>query len=176
MKGVLTGWVALLAGTSAAVAGATAIDHAADPAAILRDVSAHGAATVVRELYDHRARWDGVLRHVELGEEAWLRVAIALRPGTDAGSASELHDSVVAALAVAPANVLRVAVPEFPLSDLCGGRHDPLATYDAAVNEVGKMMAAVAAIESAQLSKRRDECLSTLKAARADLKRFFARE
>ena len=175
VKGVLTGFV-LLAGASAAIAGATAVENIPEPAAILSDVSARGAPAVVRELYDHRARWSSILRRVELGEETWLRVAVALRPGTDAGSASELHDSVTAALAAAPINVLRVTVPKFPLTDLCSGRHDPPATYEAAVSEVDKMMAAVASIKIPELSKRRDDCLRALEASRADLKRFFAKE
>ena len=176
MRSVLTGCVVVLAANGGAMAKEATVDQATDPVAILRDVSARGAAAVVRDFYDDRVDWDSMLHQVERADEAWLRVAVALRPGTDAGSTSELHDSVVAALAADPATVLRVAVPDFPLSDLCSGRHDPLATYDAAVTEVDKMVAAVAAIESPQLSKDRDECLRALRASRGDLKRFFARE
>jgi hypothetical protein len=150
-----------------------ALAYSASTSQIVSEIARRGPRTVVEELYEHRSDWDYVLSKVKGGEEAWLRVAVALHPGTDAGSSSMLREAVGLALLTAPEFVLRLAIPAFSLSDVCGGRPDPLPTYSAAVAELERQIVSVAAVDSGAVAKTRDRCLDELKASRANLKRFF---
>jgi hypothetical protein len=79
------------------------------------------------------------------------------------------------ALAANPAVVLSKAEPEFDLSSLCGGRTDPLRTFEAASSELDLTIRAVEGVQSPELTSRKRACLSDLRESRASLKRFFGK-
>ncbi len=149
------------------------LEYSAQPDAILRQIAARGAAPVVKELYGHSADWGKVLAAIKAGDDAWLNVAVALRPGTDAGSSSMLSEAVGLALIGAPLGVLRIAIPTFSVDTICGGRQDPLPTYAAAQAELEAQIKSVASITDQAAFASRTECLEKLKRARESTKRFF---
>ncbi len=154
-------------------ASALELSYSADPSAILARISERGVWFVVGELYDHPDDWEYVLGNIQKGNEVWLRVAVRLQPGTDAGPASMLCEAVSVALIHAPERVLRLAVPTFRLEEICGGRPDPLPTYPLAADELERQIKSVANVKDADLIERRDRCLRELEESRVHLKRFF---
>lgn len=143
------------------------------PDQLIAQISARGAKSVLNELYKDESGWNQLINHISDGSEEWLLVAVTLWPGSDAGPASELHDAVGGALTNNPENVFRIATPAFSLSDICGGRSDPLATYELSVQELDRMIRKVKAINKPALTGSRDACMAELEASRGHLKRFF---
>ena len=73
---------------------------------VLASVKAQGARDTINELF-RTGSWErSVLPGIETGQRAWLEVARALSPVTDAGSSEDLGDALVEALLVAPYSVL----------------------------------------------------------------------
>jgi hypothetical protein len=104
---------------------------------------------------------------------------MAISKGSDAGATEELQDALFVALGQNPAYVLKVlpmaesaGIP-LTLSSVCGGRSDPLRTYDDAISEERQVEAAVEGVSVKALESNKRHCLSILKAGEADLKRFF---
>lgn len=144
-----------------------------DPRA-LADLARRGnAKSVVASVYSNQEAWSYVIEHVASGDPPWIAAAKALHRGSDAGTSSELRDAMFQALAANPAVVLSDAEPEFDLSSLCGGRSDPLGTFEAASSELDLTIRAVEALQSRELTSRKRACLSDLRESRANLKRFF---
>ncbi len=59
------------------------------------------------------------MESIEEGSPDWLRVALLLRPGTDAASALSLDFAVARALPGQPENVLSIVSDGYPLSSVC---------------------------------------------------------
>jgi hypothetical protein len=144
-----------------------------DPQSLTRQVNKTTARWVIWKLWENRGSWNNVMKGIASGEEAWVELAIALYPGSDAGTATDLHDAMFQALGQNPTYVLRRAEPTYPLSDLCGGRHDPLATYKDAITEQEQTIAAVMMVEAKELQSKKEACLSKLEEGKGDLRRFF---
>ena len=143
-------------------------------AGMLRDeIGARGPKAVMRDLYDHPADWDYVMQQIQSGGDEWLHVAVALHPGSDAGSSEMLGEAVGVALIQAPESVLRLTIPAFALEVVCGGRGDPLPTYVEASAELEAQIASVAGVRSSRVHTTRDLCLAELKKGLAALRRFF---
>jgi len=80
-------------------------------------------------------------------------------------AAADLHDAMFQALGQNPSYVLRRAETEYPLADLCRGRSDPLQTYNDAIAEQERTIAAVKTVKSEGLESKREVCLSKLEQA-----------
>ena len=72
-----------------------------------------------------------------------------------------------------PENVLRITIPSFRLEVVCGGRQDPLPTYEEASSELERQVAAVKQMQNEEVTPMRNRCLEQLDKARTNLKRFF---
>lgn len=91
-----------------------------DAVEILQEIRASGPAKVVARLYDSSALWNGVLTRIGQGGDDWLKVAVALHPGTDGGAAEELDEAIFFALAPAPKKVLELLrIHEFNVDFVC---------------------------------------------------------
>ena len=89
-------------------------------AAVLRTIAHDGAdSAIARYFLRDSAFGDGVLRGIASGDSAWLRVARLLRPAADAGVSESLGIAVADALPAAPARVLALLGPAFPLETVC---------------------------------------------------------
>jgi hypothetical protein len=145
----------------------------ANPEALVAFAKSSDCATVHARLYRKEAGWSRVKAQVASGDPSWIAAAKVLRRCTDGGMSSELHDAMFEALRANPTAVLSRAEPEFKLSVLCGGRADPLPTFQAAESEQELTIAAVRTIGAKSLESRKSSCLARLERGRANLKRFF---
>jgi len=145
------------------------------PATIREQVVTRGARDALSEISSDPKQWAYVLSQIETGNADWVGAAIVLRPASDGGAASELDDSMFVALRRAPETVLLQAIPVFSLTVVCGGRGDPLPSFEQAIDEVDTTEAAVSSVERPSLADKRRECLSALRQSREHLRRFLGR-
>jgi hypothetical protein len=104
---------ALCFATPALAGGLSATDVSADIAKL-------GAAATVKQLdAGSGAQWNSVVTHIAGGSADWLAVASALGSGVDAGTGEDLTGALSAALLKNPAGVLKLAGPQFPISQIC---------------------------------------------------------
>ena len=152
------------------------IDYHSDPQAIIHEVSSRGAREVVLELYHDEDIWYALLRNIATGSELWLKAAVALRSGSDAGASEMLNLAVGEALEHAPENVLRIAPKVFLLRSICGGpdvddpRYD---SYELSMNAINLRMNRVAAITDPELEHLRDQCIKYLEKSKKGIARFY---
>jgi hypothetical protein len=144
-----------------------------DPHSLMQQINKMGARSAIRKLWENQGIWENVMKRIASGEEDWVELAIALYAGSDAGAASELRDAMFQALRQNPAYVLGRAEPTFPVSDLCGGRSDPLPTYKDAIAEQESTIAAVKTVKSEELNSKKEACVSKLEEEKGHLRRFF---
>jgi len=79
-----------------------------EAAALLVDIKSQGATAIVANLRSDDARWNQVMANIGGGRRDWLHVAVALRPGTDAGASEALDEAMFLALKPAPSAVLKL--------------------------------------------------------------------
>jgi len=136
-------------------------------------IARDGAKAVVTRLFDDRAKWDTLISHISSAEPDWVSLGIALLPGSDAGATSEIHDALFSALGVDPAGLLhRPSSRNFDIVEICNGRDDPPATYNAAQSEQLAVRRKVAAL-GAEFGDRRRLCLAALDSGLQDIERFY---
>ena len=87
--------------------------------AVLQDIAARGSKAVLRDAWSDQSRFSAICKGIESGSARWLRVAVLLRPASDAGASLSLDLSVARALLTAPARVLALSTQGFPLSTIC---------------------------------------------------------
>lgn len=145
---------------------------------VLRNVRLHGAKAVVRKIWD-TPTWACVVGNISTGESHWISVAIALAPGTDAGSSEELSDSLFLALARNPTELL-VRLPREQrangvpsLASVCEGRTDPPESYEVAIHEYQAARNAVSLVDSPEVAAARLRCLTELEAGQAAIRHFY---
>ena len=78
-------WIVIGTPISSFSSEKNALDYHSNPEAIVHEVSSRGAGVVVSELYSDLNIWYEVLRKIGSGNELWLKVAVSLLPGSDAG-------------------------------------------------------------------------------------------
>jgi hypothetical protein len=139
-------------------------------------VSLRGAKVVASELFDDLPAWKFVLQHIEKGQKSWLKAAVALRPGTDAGSSEMLDSAVGNALENAPENVFRITLKEFKLEFICDGpdvddiRYD---SYDLAMKAIRKRPNQIRTIKDMHLKAATNKCISLLEKAKVGVAQFY---
>jgi len=156
-----------------AIANGKIVNYSASPVTLNSQVTARGPKSIVNELYKSDATWAYLMKQISTGEKAWLEVAVSLRPGSDAGTTSMLEEAVSFALLNNPENVLRFAFPTYKLPNVCGGRADPLSTYELSMSEIKRQIKSVQSVKDAQLVSLRDICLAELEASKVHLNSFF---
>ncbi len=159
MKRALFYFVALLVGTSSAIAGTPT------PGQISQSIHAHGARQTVRSL-DQRNQFDTVLDRIASGNAAWIAIAPALAKGTDAGNAEGLTVALAKALPKNPRSVLAV-LNGGPVTDaqaVCGLPFiEP--TRQEADDYLARAIPAVTTVASSPRVPQRDACLDALRRA-----------
>ena len=147
-----------------------------DPETLMREVSLRGAKVVVSELFDDVRAWKSVLRNIERGQRSWLKVAVALRPGSDAGPSQMLDSAVGNALENAPKNVFSSTLKEFHLEFICGGpdvddiRYD---SYELSMKAIRKRQARIRTIKDSLFQSEKNKCISLLEEARGGIAEFY---
>jgi hypothetical protein len=146
------------------------------PEDVLRWIAESGARSVVANLYEDYSRWRELLLNIGMGDAAWLRVAVALRPGSDAGTTDMLDLAVGEALEHQPRSVLEIAVPALGIECVCGGpdvddeRYD---SYELSINAIEVRKRMLGAVSDAHLATARDRCIAALEEAKVGIARFY---
>jgi hypothetical protein len=151
-----------LIGISVAHSHAAALSTTEIRAKIARD-GATGAVSAL--MAGSGAGWKVLLARIGGGDDAWLDIARAIRPGVDAGSGEDLTFALASALSRNPAGVLRMAGRDFPLAKICDV---PLIEPTDAQVAVWKTQAltALARVHSDALRAKVNECRADLNAVK----------
>jgi hypothetical protein len=148
---------------------------AKNPSRIVEQIRNRGASAVVKELWDDQSTWNLIITNISSGLSDWVDVSLALNAGADAGASGMLHDALFQALGKNPEYTLKRAEENYQISELCGGRHDPLASFDQAMGEHEAIITRVNEVKTDQLLRPKKECLSYLEEGKINLFRFFGR-
>jgi hypothetical protein len=135
--------------------------------------------TIVQELYSDLDVWDFVLKKIGSGQESWLKVAVALRPGSDAGSSEMLSHAVGEALEHSPENVFRITLNDFDLADICGGPDVDDArynSYELSLKAINLRIDKVSSMKVDSFESARKECIRCLEASKDPIARFYGVE
>lgn len=143
---------------------------------IQKDIKVLGARKVYISLYDDVKKWHDLLRKIASGDEEWLKVAINLRDGSDAGASEMLSLAVGEALEHNPENVFKFALNSFEINVICGGpdvddqRYD---SYELAIKAINKRINKVSSVKGRNLKEKCNECLRHLSEAKKHIANFF---
>ena len=173
---ILLGFFLCFLAESSSSADAKNKNYYKNPKAILDEVSKRGAHTIVSELYDHPTEWNFVLQHIATGTKAWLKVAVALRPGSDAGASETLTLSVGEALEISPSNVFQIALTEFQLKSVCSGPDIDDArynSYDLAIKTIDRRQKCISTITDPKLKNVSTKCIQLLEESKSGIAKFY---
>lgn len=143
---------------------------------IMEDIKVIGPKKVCNTLYDDEENWNSLLRNIASGDKKWLKVAVSLKEGSDAGSSEMLSLAVGEALENNPENVLKIALERFEINVICGGpdvddkRYD---SYELSIKAINKRIKKVSSIKDKRLQDIRIECLRHLSDAKSGIAKFY---
>ena len=146
------------------------------PESILHDIKSRGTRSVLKDLYDNETVWRSIMQGIAFGNESWLKVAVALRPGSDAGASEMLALAIGEALEQNSYGVLALATQSFELSEICGGPDVDDIRYDSlefATKAIELRIAKVASIKDSSLLTVAKMCLRYLENSKKDVARFY---
>ena len=149
------------------------------PEALLQEINLKGARAVVIELYKNSNVWDAVLKKIATGNRSWLEIAVALRPGSDAGSSEMLTLAVGEALEHNPTTVLQVAPKAFQLSSVCSGpdvddhRYD---SYELSMKAINRRIEKLSTIKDRSLLNPSKKCIGHLEESKKGIAQFYGIE
>jgi hypothetical protein len=154
-----------LAASAASYSGASV--QAAD---LMTDVRARGANAVVTMLWADNKQWAEVMKNIGQGKAEWLKVAVALRPGTDAGATETLDEAVFIALKPAPAAVLFLMVDHrFDPKFVCSSNIATDFTDTESRRFIRDRIKILTSLSDPNLEAIRDQCVAGLRAALKDV-------
>jgi hypothetical protein len=152
------------------------IDYYKNPKAIMNEVLKRGSNTIISELYSHPNVWNFVLQKIATGAKSWLRVAVALHPGSDAGASEMLALSVGEALENSPEDVFRITLKEFQLESICSGpdiddiRYN---SYELAIKAIKRRQNRILAISNLKFKNAGEKCVQILEKSKDEVARFY---
>jgi len=160
---VLLAGAAVIACGGLAVAAAPVQAGAVSCAAVAHEIGGSGAKAVVHRLFntpDNRD-WERLLDQVESGRPECVRLAKALRPGTDAASGETLNIALSRALETNPSEVLALGDEVFAINRICQDNNiEP--TPEQHRNFMRRARVALSQVRAPALVARRDACLRSL--------------
>jgi hypothetical protein len=151
-------------------------DFQLKPETLLQEIKAKGAGAVVSKLYGDSNVWHSIMKKIATGERSWLEIAVALHPGSDAGSSEMLTLAVGEALEHNPINVFQIAPKSFQLSFICGGpdvddhRYD---SYELTMKTINRRIRKVTAIKDQALMNTSKECMRYLEESKKGIAKFY---
>jgi hypothetical protein len=146
------------------------------PEIVIQRIATSGAKSVVDSMYQNGEEWRQVVAGVATGDEAWLNVAVKLRPGTDAGTAEQLILSIGEALGHRPLSVLKITAPVLGIKKICGGpdvddvRFD---SYALSIKEIDTRTKILGSITDLNFVMLRDKCISELNDSKLGIASFY---
>jgi hypothetical protein len=154
-------------------------DYRTKPDAIINEIKSRGAKAVVLEVAPDSDVWDAICGNIATGDQAWLKAAVALHAGTDAGWSEMLDLALGEALEHSPERVLKIAIPNFELQFVCSApdvdnaRYD---SYDLSLKAINLRIQKVTAIKDPKLKSVAKECIRYLEESKKGLAQFFETE
>ena len=135
------------------------------------EIKRSGAKATLDASYANSERWNCILEGIESATSAWLSIASILYSESDAGTSSELGDSVVSAFEKRPTSVLAVvqekAAPQrLSVQTVCNPALEPRKGYRAFFNRMEKRLTM---LDKAGLSRKKELCLTIVRRARLAL-------
>ena len=146
------------------------------PESLLQEIKSKGAGAVVLKLYDDSNVWNSILKKIATGDRSWLEIAIALHPGSDAGSSEMLTLAVGEALEHNPINVFQIAPKSFQLSFICSAPDvddERYNTYELSMKAINRRINKVAAVKDSSLINMRKECIRYLEDSKKSLAQAY---
>ena len=146
------------------------------PESIISEVKLRGAKSVVVDLTKDWNVWDSICDKVATGNSTWLKAAVALQPGTDAGSSETMDLALGEALEHSPENVFRIAIPVFEIESICSGpdvdssRYD---SYELSLKAINLRIKKVAAIKNQKLKEMSKDCIKHLEESKKGVAEFY---
>lgn len=159
----------LLFGISGVSIAATLASASLNASSVLADVRARGAHAVVAALWSDESRWNQVMTNIGSGRPEWLNVAVALRPGTDAGAAETLDEAIFFALRTAPVAVLKLLKDgRFDAKFICSSNVGIDYTPAESRRFIRERIKVLSGVSDATVMTTRDKCIAGLLGALAD--------
>ena len=156
--------------------GNSTVTYYTDAQKIIGEVTERGAGSVVNDLFDQPKAWDYVLKNIAKGTEVWLKVAVALHPGSDAAPSEMLNIAVGEALENAPENVFRIALPDFRLNSICSGPDVDDArynSYELSMKATKLRQDRISSISAPDLKDVGRKCIQLLEESKAWTAKFY---
>jgi hypothetical protein len=139
-------------------------------------IATTGAKKTVDAMYQNGKEWHQFLSAVAAGDEQWIKVAVQLRSGTDAGTTTQLLNSIGEALEHQPQTVLENVIPVLAIADICGApdvddkRYD---SYSLSTHAIEKRKKMLRNITDPVLVEVRDKCIKQLNDSKRGIARFY---
>jgi hypothetical protein len=89
------------------------------PSEVLARIQRQGGYKVLWDLWEHMGEFETLLSGIESADPAWLKVAVLLRPFSDAGASEGLDNAVALALPKSPERILSLVGNGFNLELIC---------------------------------------------------------
>lgn len=151
-------------------------DYYSQPDTLISVIKARGGKAVVLELIKNWNVWDSICDKVATGDQAWLKAAVALQPGADAG-ASEMPDLALGeALENNPEDVFKITAKAFEISIICGAPDVDNArynSYELSMKAINLRIKKVGAITDRSLFNISKECMQYLEASKKGVAQFY---
>lgn len=130
--------------------------------AVLNRVANEGGRKVLWDLCQHEREFGQVTAGIESGDPAWLEVAAALKPFSDAGASLSINYAVARALPKAPERVLALTTQGFKLEDICTS---PFIEPDPGVAEAyeRRTLAALSRLKGTSVASVAAECAAQVR-------------
>ncbi|MBI4689535.1 MAG: hypothetical protein HY754_04620 [Nitrospirae bacterium] len=152
------------------------ISYYKNPKSIMNKISNRGSHAIVSELYSCHEAWDFVLQKIATATKSWLKVAVALHSGADAGTSEMLALSVGEALENSPEDVFRIVLKEFQLESICGGpdiddvRYN---NYELAMKAIKRRQDRISTLSNPKLKNVGKKCTQLLEKSKDGIARFY---
>jgi hypothetical protein len=151
-------------------------DDLKKPESILNAIVLKGARMVVTELFSDPQNWEYVLCKIASGDKEWLRVAVGLNKGAEAGASEMLALAVGEALEKAPENVFNITLNSFLLSEICNGPDvddERYNSYELAIKAIDQRIKMVLSVKDSKLKGTCQNCILYLKQSKEGIEKYF---
>jgi hypothetical protein len=150
-------------------AQASSLEFELKPEKIINEIESRGAKEIVKELCDNGDNWITVLKEISSGHPSWIKVAVKLLEGTDAGTTSMLEIAMFLALEVSPDLVLKASTLDesygmkFPINQLCSSNF--LIDYPLnheSLQMIIKRRKSLEKVSDPELTNKKNKCINRL--------------
>lgn len=130
--------------------------------AVLNRIANEGGRKVLWDLWQHEREFGQVTSGIESGDRAWLEVAAALKPFSDAGASLSINYAVARALPKTPERVLALTTQGFKVEDICTS---PFIEPDPGVAEAyeRRTLAALSRLKGTSVASVAAECAAQVR-------------